>query len=210
MLREFCAQNTVNVREAIHAGARRVELCDNLAIGGVTPNEEVIARAVELTHGLGASVMVMVRPRGGDFAYNKSELLTMERTIGVARDFGADGVVFGCVKGGALDENATQRLAQAAAGLDLTFHMAFDEICPHLQPQALAILADMRFSRVLVHGGSLNTPIDRCMPHLHELVAAADTRISIMPGGGVTWQNVNSICKELGVHEAHGTRIVRW
>ena len=210
MLREFCSENTTNVREAIHAGARRVELCDKLAVGGVTPSDEVIARATALVHGLGASVMVMVRPRGGDFAYCDDELIVMENTIRTARELGADGVVFGCARGGALDVDATHRLAVAAAGLDLTFHMAFDEIRPSLQLEALATLANMGFSRVLTHGGLLSEPIARCLPRLRELVAGANGRIVIMPGGGVTWQNAESICAELIVQEVHGTRIVRW
>ena len=210
MLREFCSQNTTNIRVAIGAGARRIELCDNLAVGGVTPSDEVIARAVALAHGLGASVMVMVRPRGGDFAYTKDELVAMENIICTARELGADGVVLGCVHKGVLNTDATRRLAFAAAGLDLTFHMAFDEIMPSAQFEALDALVSMGFSRVLTHGGPLDEPIERCLPRLRELVAKAGNRIAIMPGGGVTWQNAESICAELGVREVHGTRIVKW
>ena len=210
MLREFCSQNTTNVRKAICAGASRIELCDDLAVGGVTPSDEVIERTTTLAHCLGASVMVMVRPRGGDFAYSDEELAAMENTICTARDLGADGVVFGCVRKGVLDTDATRQLVQTAAGLDLTFHMAFDEILPSQQFDALVTLANMGFSRVLTHGGSLDQPIERCLPRLREFVMQAGDRISIMPGGGVTWQNAASICAELGVQEVHGTRIVRW
>ncbi len=208
MLLEFCAQNLTNVREAIEAGARRVELCDNLGVGGVTPSDDVIDAAVRLTHGLGATVMVMVRPRGGDFAYDASEMAAMESAIQAARMHGADGVVFGCVRNAALDEETTRRLATAAQGLDLTFHMAFDEIRESAQPGALATLARLGFSRVLTHGGPLDVPIEKTMAHLRELKASANGRIGIMPGGGVTWQNVEAVCRCLGVNEAHGTRIV--
>lgn len=210
MLLEFCAENLVNVQEAIEAGAGRIELCDDLSVGGVTPSHAVIEEAVALIHALGAQVMVMVRPRGGDFAYDDEELGAMERAIELSRTYRADGVVFGCARDGGLDEAATQRLAAAAAGLDMTFHMAFDEIAPDHQADALSVLADMGFSRVLTHGGPLTEPIDTCLPHLKELVMAADGRIRIMPGGGVTWENVRRICGELGVDEAHGTKIVAW
>lgn len=209
MLKEFCAENLVNVRKAIAAGAQRVELCDNLSVGGVTPRDSVIEQAVELAHALGASVTVMVRPRGGDFAYDESELLAMERTIRHARAYGADGVVFGCVRDGVLDVKATSRLISVARGLDITFHMAFDEIRRETQPEALGVIADLGIARVLTHGGPLSQSIELCVPHLHELIDAAAGRVQIMPGGGVTWHNVEWLCNELAVQEAHGTRIVR-
>ncbi|WP_248922927.1 copper homeostasis protein CutC [Olsenella intestinalis] len=206
---EFCAENLVGVEDAIRAGASRVELCDDLSVGGVTPARDVIARAVSLAHGLGATAMVMVRPRGGDFAYDEGELARMERTIALAGEIGADGVVFGCVRDRSLDEEATARLAHAAAGLDMTFHMAFDEISPDRQAAALAWLADAGFSRVLAHGGDLARLIESCLPHLEGLTRAAAGRISVMPGGGVTWENVERVCEAVGASEAHGTRIVR-
>lgn len=208
MLREFCAENLVNVEEALDAGARRIELCDDLSVGGITPTEDVMRQAVELAHAYEAPVMVMVRPRGGDFAYSEDELKQMERAIRMARVLGADGVVFGCVSDGELDEDALNMLVRAATGLDMTFHMAFDEISPSCQAAALDTLATMGFSRVLTHGGSLSLPLDDCMAHLQELVEAAGTAIAIMPGGGVTWENAEHVCNELGVREVHGTRIV--
>lgn len=209
MIREFCAENTTNVREAIEAGADRIELCDRLDLGGVTPVREVIDEAVALVHGLGARVMVMVRPRGGDFAYSEPELCQMERAIGVAREAGTDGVVFGCVRNGSLDELATRRLARVADGLDMTFHMAFDEIDSSLQVGALATLAELGFSRVLSHGGPLSAPIEGCLPRLRELSEAAVGRIVVMPGGGVSWQNAECVAATVGTGEVHGTRIVR-
>jgi copper homeostasis protein len=206
---EFCAENLVGVEDALRAGASRVELCDDLSVGGVTPTGDVAARAVALAHGLGATAMVMVRPRKGDFDYEGSELSAMERTIALAGDLGADGVVFGCVRDRRLDEAATERLAHAASGLDMTFHMAFDEISPERQDRALGWLADAGFSRVLTHGGDLARPIDSCLPHLEGLSRVAAGRISVMPGGGVTWENVDRVCEAVGATEAHGTRIVR-
>lgn len=209
MLREYCAENLKGVPEALAAGAQRIELCDDLSVGGITPCDEVIARAVQVVHAAGCAVMVMVRPRGGDFAYNEAELAQMERAIGVARAAGADGVVFGCVRNGMFDRPATARLATAAQGMDMTFHMAFDQVDRASQPAVLGELAELGFSRVLTHGGTLTEPVERCLPWLHELVRAADGRIAIMPGGGITWHNAEQICTELGVTQVHGTKIVR-
>ena len=91
----------------------------------------------------------------------------------------------------------------------MTFHMAFDQVDRTYQPAVLGELAELGFSRVLTHGGALTEPVERCLPWLHELVRAADERIAIMPGGGITWHNAEQICTELGVTQVPGTKIVR-
>ena len=98
LLREFCAENLTHLEAALAAGARRVELCDNLAQGGTTPSAGVIAQAVRIvrTHP-GATVRVIIRPRGGDFVYDDAELAAMDGDAREAVRLGADGIVTGCI-----------------------------------------------------------------------------------------------------------------
>ena len=98
LLREFCAENLTHLEAALAAGARRVELCDNLAQGGTTPSAGVIAQAVRIvrTHP-GATVRVIIRPRGGDFVYDDAELAAMDGDAREAVRLGADGIVTGCL-----------------------------------------------------------------------------------------------------------------
>ena len=96
MLYEFCAENFERVPAAIDAGAKRIELCDNLAVGGTTPSAGVISTTVSYAHEHDARVMCMIRPRGGDFHYNQDELRMMEMDLGLAVSAGVDGLVFGC------------------------------------------------------------------------------------------------------------------
>ena len=98
VLLEFCAENATQVERAIACGARRIELCDNLAVGGTSPSPGVVAIAVELAHARSARVMCMVRPRGGDFVYTERELRAMELDLESSARLGADGVVFGCLQ----------------------------------------------------------------------------------------------------------------
>ena len=84
MLYEFCAENFERVPAAIDAGAKRIELCDNLAVGGTTPSAGVISTTVSYAHEHDARVMCMIRPRGGDFHYNQDELRMMEMDLGLA------------------------------------------------------------------------------------------------------------------------------
>lgn len=217
LTREFCAENVELVPAAIAAGARRIELCDNLAKGGTSPSLGVIRGAVRCCAGRGVDVMAMVRPRGGNFAYTDDELLMMEDDIDCALYAGATGVVFGCARGGELDRDATLRLitrvreAEKRRGVpaQITFHMAFDEIAPQRQLEAIDWLAEQGVTRILTHGGVAGTRIEDNVACLREFVARADGRITILPGAGITWENAEAIAGTVGVSEVHGTRIVR-
>lgn len=211
LIREFCAENVEHVPEAIAAGAGRIELCDNLAVGGTTPSHGVIRAAVEVARPAGVPVMCMIRPCGGSFEYTEAEGRIMVDDLRHAAELGVDGVVFGCLRGGEVDRELTGRLAGLAkeASLMVTFHMAFDEIPADRQAEAIDLLADLGVDRVLTHGGAANTPIARNLERLRELAEYACGRVGILPGGGVTWENAEGVAAAIDVREVHGTRIVR-
>lgn len=221
MLYEFCAENFERVPAAIEAGAGRIELCDNLAVGGTTPSAGVISATVNYAHEHDAQVMCMIRPRGGDFHYNQDELRMMEMDLGLAVSAGVDGLVFGCCKpcagGWALDELTLGALVMAAGcateeckreTIDITFHMAFDQLSPEAQLDAIDTLADCGVTRILTHGGVAGTPIEDNLDHLARLIEYADDRLTILPGGGITTVNRDAVAAALGVSELHGTKIV--
>ncbi len=219
---EFCAENYTLVPAALEAGARRIELCDNLAVGGTTPSMGVIGAAVECAHAHGARVMVMVRPRGGDFVYTQDELAIMEADARIALALGADGIVLGCLRAAAdgsldLDVPALERLASIAReaaeergeAVDMTFHMAFDALPAARRLDAIDRIAELGFTRILTHGGPAGTPIEDNIARLRAYIERAASRLIILPGGGITWENVDSIAGELDVAECHGTKIVQ-
>lgn len=222
LVREFCAENMTVVPTAIAAGADRIELCDNLAVGGTTPSFGVIERTVAYAHERAVRVMVMIRPRGGDFVYTQDELAMMEADARIALALGADGVVVGCLwsaphgDGFVLDRPALEHLmaivreAEANRGskVDVTFHMAFDELPRAAQPAAIDELTELGVTRILTHGGPAGAPLADTLPHLRALVEHAAGRMVVLPGGGVTHANAAEVARELGVREVHGTRIV--
>lgn len=223
MLYEFCAENFTNVPSAIASGAKRIELCDNLAIGGTTPSAGVIKATVEYAHSHDAKMMCMIRPRGGDFLYSAAELEMMKTDIALALTLGMDGLVFGCLEAAGsklrVDTNACERLfatmcaAAKSAGvdasrIDVTFHMAFDELDESEQLNAIDQLAELGVSRILTHGGPAGTPIEQNFQRLKALRQHAAGRLIILPGGGITWENAAEVAEATGAQELHGTKIV--
>lgn len=210
MLLEFCAENFTKVPEAIKRGAGRIELCDNLAEGGTTPSYAVIEQTVMYTNEHDAKVVVMVRPRGGDFVYSDFEYEMIKRDLGIIKDLRADGVVFGSLTDDHLiNRKQTEELINLSGELETTFHMAFDQIPREKQKDELDWLADMGVTRILTHGGLGETVFDHA-DWLNELITYADGRIEILIGGGVTHENLKAVSEAIPNNQFHGTKIVNF
>lgn len=198
LLVEVVCYSIEDVFRARKGGAHRVELCSDPGAGGTTPNYGFIKQSVELG---GIDVMVMIRPRGGDFLYNQEEINQMEDDIRISAQLGARGVVFGVLdETGFIDTFAMSRLVQLAKSLELevTCHRAFDVARdPH---QFLQVLLELGVNRLLT-SGQQKTAIEG-LPLLKRLLERANHRISIMPGGGVRPSNIGEFFK-LGIKEIH-------
>lgn len=208
MILEFCAENFTNVPKAIEQGAQRVELCDNLAVGGTTPSYAVIHHTVRYAHNHGATVVAMVRPRGGNFVYDTNEFEMMKQDLEIIKSLQADGVVFGCLtEAGRIQREQTKTLLEISDGLETTFHMAFDAIPKEAQKEELDWLIEQGVTRILTHGGRGGSIFDH-VDWLKELIDYAAGRIQILIGGGVTHENVTELAGKLPTNQFHGTKIV--
>lgn len=182
---------------AAAAGADRVELCANLVEGGTTPSMGSVALAVERCS---VPVMVMIRPRGGDFLYGDLEFDVMLRDLELVRDAGAYGVVLGVLrKDGTVDVARTKTLVDAARPMSVTFHRAFDVSRDLFE--SLEALCDVGVDRVLTSVGRASALDD--LTTLAELVTRADSRLSLMACGGVREHNVADVLAVDGVREIH-------
>lgn len=195
----------------IERGADRIELNNDLSVGGTTPSFGVIKKTVEYAHKHDVPVIVMIRPRGGNFVYSEDELEIMINDIQICSLLGVDGVTFGCLtREKHLDERAMNRLLSVAhAGdLEVVMHMAFDELTNAEQKEAIDWLSQNRVKRILTHGGPLNQPISHTLDHLKEVVKQAKNKIEILPGGGITKVNVNKIVEQIKIKQVHGTKLL--
>ncbi|MBC1338097.1 copper homeostasis protein CutC [Listeria innocua] len=206
VLKEACIENTTNLEGAILAGANRIELCDNLAEGGTSVSYGVAKHVVKICHEQNVSVMAMVRPRKGNFVYTKEEISIMIDDILMYKKLLADGVVFGCITdAGLLDKPAINELLKAARGLEVTFHMAFDELVETEKLSAIDWLAEQGVTRILTHGGEGTKLPEETFVHWRKYIDYAAGRIIILPGGGIKSHNMEWITKETGAAEIHGT-----
>ena len=206
---EFCAENVTNLEKAFKASAQRVELCDNLTVGGTTPSYGVIKAAVELAKDYQAKVIVMIRPRGGDFVYSQQELAIMLEDIKCARDLGVDGFALGALTSeNQLDTEGLKTLLDASRGLEVTMHMAFDEIPKLDQPSAIQWLKENGVTRLLTRARTPDTPIHLRLQAYAELVQLADGQLEILAGGGISVTNRDRFLAIPGLEQVHGTRIV--
>ena len=194
---EICANSVASCIAAQEGGANRVELCAGIPEGGTTPSYGMIRNARE---NISIALNVIIRPRGGDFLYSESEIREMIYDIKIAKELGADGLVFGCLNpDGSVDMDAMSRLMEAAGDTPVTFHRAFDHTNDPYK--ALEDIISLGCARILTSG---------CRPTalegaelLAQLVERAGNRIIIMPGCGVREGNIAEIARLSGAREFH-------
>lgn len=187
MLLEVCANSYASALAAQQGGAKRVELCDNLAVGGTTPSYAQIKLCVE---NLSIETWPIIRPRGGDFLYDDIEFELIKEDMKLCKSLGCHGVVTGILKAnGDIDKERIHILKTIAGTMPIAFHRAFD--MSNNLPKSLEDLIELRIVRVL-SSGAKPTAIAGANK-LAQLVKQADKRIEIMPGAGINTNNIKKL-----------------
>ena len=195
---EICANSFESALAAQDAGAHRIELCQELLLGGITPSHGLIEKVLQE---LEIPVFVLIRPRSGDFMYSEADFDVMLRDIAFAKAQGAQGIVSGVLNTDfTIDAERTKQLIAECGELPFTFHRAFDWTPDVLA--ALELLIDMGAQRILTSG--MNVNVNEGYETLLQLLAAARNRIGILPGGGISIDNVMKF-KNAGFSEVHGS-----
>ena len=192
---EVCVESARGARAAAQGGADRIELCAALEIGGITPSAGMLEAVVDIipTH-------VLIRPRGGDFCYDKYEIRVMAKDIEHAIDRGAESVAVGALTDdGDIDLPAMVRLLGAAADLPVTFHRAFDSVRDPLA--ALDDLMELGVDRLLTSGG--RPTVTEGAEAIAEFVRRCGDELTVMPGGGITPENAAALVLSTGTREIH-------
>jgi len=196
---ELCADSLDAALAGEAGGADRIELCEQLAIGGVTPSATLLARVLEA---VSIPVHVLIRPRGGDFIYSDGEFARMRQQIEQARQAGAAGVVLGVLlPDGNVDVERTRELVELARPMNTTFHRAFDET-PDLA-QALEDVIRTGADTLLTSGGAAN--VLEGAAQIGRTQEQAGGRLEVMAGGGLKLATLREVVRRSGVHRLHGS-----
>lgn len=193
---ELCAASMEAILLARKYNFDRIELCQNLEQGGMTPSPGFIEYALACN----LDTHVLIRPRPGGFRYTNDEIEIILRDIRECKAIGAQGVVVGILsEGGWVNQEAMEAVMRVADGMTVTFHRAFDDMVNF--EKALDNLIDCGVTRVLSSGLASN--VDLGAANLKGMVEYAAGRIEIMPGGGVNASNIKRIQTEIQPDAIH-------
>jgi copper homeostasis protein len=149
----------------------------------------------------------MIRPRVGDYTYSEDEIDVMRRDIDAVRAAGLAGVVIGAsLPSWQLDEKTITRLAEHAAGLELTLNRTVD-----MSPDPLAavdLALSLGFHSILTSGGSLKAPDG--VETIAAMVRRAGDGLEILAGSGLNPDNARQLIERTGVRAVHGSFSAPW
>jgi len=193
---ELCASSVESLLMASKYRVTRIELCQDLDQGGLTPSPGLF----EISKELGIETHVLIRPRAGGFCYSKDEKKVMLRDVAYFSRNGASGITIGGLKENfEIDMLFLKEIRTLTGNLHLTFHRAVDESIDWAR--SLDQLIELKFNRVLTSGFSSN--VDLGLPILRQMVAHVQDRIEIMPGGGVNSNNIKRLIQETRARSIH-------
>lgn len=202
MVIEACVESISEAIKAESLGATRIELCDNLLVGGTTPSAGTIKIA---KHYLSIPIMVLIRPRGGNFVYSPVEIEVMKHDIELCKTIGVHGVVMGALTAdGHIDIELMKQLINLARPMRITFHKAIDETFKIMEEfrKLMALGVDY----VLTSGGK-HTALDGS-EIINKMVQLASDKLTVIAAGKITKSNLTEHIEAIGTKEFHGQSIV--
>lgn len=195
---EICANSYQSAINAEKAGAHRIELCSELAVGGITPSYGLIKQVVLA---LSIPVFILIRPRSGNFTYSVAEFEIIKKDIEICKNLGVQGIVSGVLnEDNTIHLQQTKVLIELSKPLEFTFHRAFD--CVPNPKEALEQLINLGAHRILSSG--LESSAEKGLKRLVKLNEQAAKRIIILAGSGINPDNAHQF-KDAGLTEIHAS-----
>ena len=200
ILIEACCGSAEDALHAARGGADRVEMNTALYLGGLTPS---IGSLRVLRETSAVPVIAMLRPREGGFCYSETAFRTMLSDGEQLLASGADGLVFGCLTPeGEIDEPRVRALVALCGSRPAVFHRAID-VVPDWR-RALEALIRCGVTRVLTSGQAKSAILGA--QTIAQMVRFSQGAIEILPGAGVTPDNVLELLEITGCTQVHLSR----
>lgn len=194
---EVCIDSVESAIEGAKGGADRFELCSNLIIGGTTPSTALFKEVRKVTD---IPIRVLIRPRFGDFCYTDYEFSIIREEIRTFKKLGADGVVIGILnEDGFLDTARMKILIEAAEGMGVTLHRAFD-VCADAY-DTLEKAKELGIDTILTSGQKNNCMDGKKL--LKELVEKAGNEVDILIGSGVNAESISYLASYTKARNFH-------
>lgn len=203
LILESCVDSFEDAKIAEINGASRIELCSALEYDGLSPSYTLAKKCVDE---LSIPIMVMIRPRKGNFVYSEAEVTTMIKSISDFKKIGIAGFVFGLLNtNNEIDFDNLKLLVEAANPFQVTFHKAID-YTPNVYKSFETLNKIEGITRVLTSGGATTAWEGRF--ELKQMNELPNRRIEIIAAGKIFPENRNRIAEFTGINELHGKRIV--
>jgi copper homeostasis protein len=191
---ELCSAHAESLVLAEKYKFDRIELCQSLEVGGLTPSIGFQHKALEFSS---FETHVLIRNRAGGFVYSELEKEIMLKDMESSIKLGVKGLVVGALiyqgQSFQLDLDFLQKIKTNFPTSELTFHRAFDEVLD--KDSALKTLIDLGFKRVLTSGG-ISSIEQNCKELIH-LRNTFGNQIELMLGGGINAENVAFLSDEI-------------
>lgn len=202
MIKEACVEFFDGAKRAEENGANRVELCENLSVGGTTPSYGTVKLCLEK---LGIDIFPMIRPRGGNFIYSDDEIEIMKEDIKVFKNLGVKAVVFGILtEDNKINLKQMEELVNLSHPMEVTFHKAIDELENPLD--WIEDLIKIGVKRILTSGCKATALEGKDM--INKMIEKANGKLKIVVAGKVTKENFAELEKLIPANEFHGKQIV--
>ena len=202
MIKEACCEGFTEGINAEALGANRIELCSNLAVGGLSPSFNEVKEALKF---LNIPVFVMVRPREWNFIYTKKEKELMIQEIRNLKNIKVEGIVIGSLNNkGEIDTEFMKEVVKIAKPMNIRFHKAIDEVKDY--NKAIEQLIEIGIDRVLTSGKK--DKAEDAIGFLKTINRLYGNDITFVAAGNITKDNLDSLNNKLDFKEYHGKSIV--
>ncbi|WP_308638077.1 copper homeostasis protein CutC [Paenibacillus silvisoli] len=201
MLLEVIALTPEDARQAAACGADRIELVSAIEEGGLTP---ALSIAEEITAESAIPVHVMIRPHSRSFRYSDEDMAQMIASMKELRRFRLGAFVLGVLTAEqTVDEEKLKRLLDAADGVPVTFHRAFDEA--RSLEEAFETLAKYPLIRTVLTSGGKPSALDAQdqIARLVQLGGSLGSAPEVLAGSGLTPETIAGFVQRTVVRAVH-------